>query len=229
MIKSIRFAFIALLATAFITSCKEETEEVSQQTYNEYFPDQVGTYIIYDCDSLYYNDFTGNTDTFRFQIKEYYESEFTDNSGRRAIRLERYKRASELASWQLKDVWFVVKSDFAVEKVEEDVRMLKLRFPLKEGLTWNINALNNKGEREVEASKLHEPFNNGSLSFDSTVTVENTDPTNLINEYRDTEVFARNFGLVYKRFVDVEYVLPPATGIRSGVVYTMKAIEKGTE
>jgi hypothetical protein len=35
--------------------------------------------------------------------------------------------------------------------------------------------------------------------------------------------------MVYKRFVNVEYITPPAVGIESGVVFTMQAIEFGQE
>jgi len=129
----------------------------------------------------------------------------------------------------LSDVWQVVKTDLQVEKVEEDVRMIKLIFPVVDEKEWNINALNNVGARTVAYKDVHLPYETETLSFDSTVTVENTDPQNLINEYRDTEIFAKGLGMIYKRFVNVEYVTPPAVGVESGIVFTMEAIEFGKE
>jgi hypothetical protein len=115
-----------------------------------------------------------------------------------------------------------------VEKVEEDVRFIKLVFPVRANLQWNSNALNSLDASTVAYSKVHEPFSTDSLQFDSTITVENIDPVNLVSEYRNTEVFAKNAGMIYKKFVDVKYVVP-TNEIKSGLVFTMKAIEIGTE
>jgi hypothetical protein len=93
---------------------------------------------------------------------------------------------------------------------------------------WNVNALNSLGEQEVEYQEVHKPFSTGVLNFDSTLTVVNTDPVNLISEKRNTEVFAINVGMVYKRYVDVDYVIPTPE-IKKGVVFTMSAIEIGFE
>jgi hypothetical protein len=82
--------------------------------------------------------------------------------------------------------------------------------------------------RTVAYSKVHEAFSTDSMQFDSTITVENTDPTNLVSEYRNTEVFAKNAGMIYKKYVDVKYIVP-TNEIKSGLVFTMKAIEIGTE
>jgi len=218
-------AIISILAA----SCKDETVLEPEAQFNNYFPAVKGNYIVYDCDSVVYDDFTNTVDTLKFKIKEYYETEFTDNSGRTAIRLERYKMPEGTTQWQLKDIWSLVKTDKQVEKVEEDVRMLKLLFPVKEGLEWDINALNNTGSRTVKYTAVHKPYSVDAFSFDSTVTVVNTDPENLVEEFRDTEVFAANKGMVFKKYVNVKYKTPPQTGIKSGVVFTMQAIEFGNE
>lgn len=219
------FAFFMLL---FSTACEKDTIIPPDPIFRNYFKAQVGDYTIYACDSLVYNDFTGNTDTFRFKIKELMESEFIDNSGRKAIRLERWKQEHDTLSWFLKDVWMLVNDSMQVEKVEEDVRFIKILFPVKEGREWNINALNSLGARTVSMKDVHKPLNLGSLSFDSTITVVNTDPENLVSEFRDTEKFAAGKGLIYKKLVNVRFNVSQGT-ILSGVDFTMKAIEFGKE
>jgi hypothetical protein len=226
MMKRLLFAFSALLL--ILPACKKDSVIPPDPFYRDYFPTQVGSYITYDCDSIVYDDFNNTVDTFRFQIKEYYQSEFTDNAGRRAIRLERYKKTSDTTSWFLKDVWFVTATDNQVEKIEEDVRYIKLVFPVKDGKEWNGNALNSLGDRTYVYENAHKPYSTGALSFDSTVTTINTDPENLVSEYRNTETFAARVGMVYKRYVDVEYVVP-GPAIRKGVIFTMKAVEIGEE
>jgi hypothetical protein len=227
--KNTRIHLAIALISILAASCKDETVLEPEAQFNNYFPAVKGSYIVYDCDSVVYDDFTNTVDTLKFKIKEYYETEFTDNSGRTAIRLERYKMPEGTTQWQLKDIWSLVKTDKQVEKVEEDVRMLKLLFPVKEGLEWDINALNNTGSRTVICKSIHQPYSVEAFSFDSTITVVNTDPENLVEEYRDTEVFAANKGMVYKKYVNLKYKTPPQTGIKSGVVFTMQAVEFGVE
>jgi hypothetical protein len=226
--KPFRILLLALIPCAMLfDACKKDEVLQPEKEYPGYFPAKVGSYIIYDCDSLYYNSFTSLVDTYRFKIKELYESEYIDNAGRNAIRIERWKK-EESANWWLKDVWYTVKDTKQVEKGEEDVRMVKLVFPVKEDVEWDINALNSLGKRTVIYKDTHKPYSTGVLSFDSTVTVVNTDPKNLVSEYRNTEIFAMNVGMIYKRFVDVDYVVPTPQ-IKSGVVFTMRAVEFGNE
>jgi hypothetical protein len=207
----------------FLSGCKEDSVIPPDPYFRHYFPANTGSYIVYDCDSIVYNDFTGMVDTFRFEIREFFESSFTDNAGRSAIRLERWKK-NEGSSWNLKDVWSLVKTDIQVEKVEEDVRYIRLMFPVKKGKIWNMNALNSSGTREVEIIDAHGPFDTGYLEFDSTLTVQNTDPANLVSEFRNTEIYAVHTGLVYKQFKDVRFIIPTPT-IKSGVIFTMRAKE----
>lgn len=220
----------SLLVSALITanSCKKDIIQLPEPSYREYFNDAVGSYIIYECDSIIYDDFNQSIDTNSFLIKEYFQSTFVDNSGRNAIRVERWKKPADTLNWFLKDVWSLVKTNVQVEKVEEDVRFIKLVFPVRSALQWNSNALNSLDSRTVAYSKVHEVFSTDSMQFDSTITVENIDPTNLVSEYRNTEVFAKNVGMIYKKFVDVKYIVP-TNQIKSGVVFTMKATEIGTE
>ncbi len=227
--KYFRYLLAFLFAILLFQGCKKDTVIPPDPYYREYFTAEVGNFIVYQCDSIVYDDFNGTIDTFSFRIKEYYESEFVDNSGRSAIRTERYKQIESASNWVLKDVWQVVKTDLQVEKVEEDVRMIKLIFPVVDEKEWNINALNDLGVRTVAYKDIHSPYSTETLTFDSTITVENIDPQNLINEYRNTEIFAKGLGMVYKRFVDIQYVTPPAIGVESGVVFTMQAIEFGKE
>lgn len=216
---------IILYLTFFsiISACKKDSIlSYEKRSFTEYFPATTDSYIIYDCDSIVVDDFTGKTDTFKFQIKELYESSFIDNAGRNSIRLERWKKEADSSFWTLKDVWSLTKTDARVEKVEEDVRFIKLLFPPEDQLTWDINALNSVGNRMVEIQHLHQPLDSADFQFDSTLTVVNTDPANLVNEYRDKEVFAINKGMIYKKLVNVKYEVPTKK-VKSGTIFTMRA------
>src|SRR6266481_1017842 len=81
--------FLLFVLTSGFFSCKKDAIPPPDMGYN-YFPNQVGRYVIYNVDSFYYAGIPVVIDTFKFQIKEKIESMFTDNEGRPSIRLERY-------------------------------------------------------------------------------------------------------------------------------------------
>lgn len=223
-----RILLFLFTSALLVAACKKDNSKEEQVIFfDHYFNDTQGFYIDYACDSLIYNDFTSTVDTFRFDIREYFESSFVDNAGRNALRIERWKKTPD-TTWFLKDVWQVTKTRLQVEKVEEDIRQVKLKFPVGDNFLWDMNLLNSLGTKNVRYFNLHKPFDNGILAFDSTVTVRNTDPENLVSEYRTTETYATNIGLIYKQFVDVKLKtdnisLPWQQRIRSGVIYTMRA------
>ena len=72
---------VSIILALSLFSCKKDKSTAPDLGYN-YFPDQVGRYVVYDVDSFYYNDFTNQTDTFKFQLKEKIQSIYYDNQNR---------------------------------------------------------------------------------------------------------------------------------------------------
>src|SRR5690606_37036466 len=106
-----------------------------------------------------------------YQLKELLESTFIDNAGRLVYRLERFKRDSSHHEWQIADVWMVTNTDLRLEKTEENVRILKLIFPVKEGESWDGNAYNNEQEVDYEYASVNEALSLGNFTFMETATV----------------------------------------------------------
>ncbi len=136
--KSLRHLFLlAVIFAAAISSCKKDAASKPDLGYN-YFPGQVGRYIVYNVDSTFYDDFADSSRNYKFQLKEKIQSVFTDNQNRPAIRLERYVKyynpaiAYSSMPWQLRNVWVENITATTAEKVEENIRFVKLAFPVKE-------------------------------------------------------------------------------------------------
>lgn len=212
-----RFLYLIILTiTLSYSSCKEETLEPPFLGY-EYFPNEAGVWVEYEVDSIWYDDQFGN-DTFNFEIRETIESKFIDNEGRDAQRIERYTRGNSSASWKIKDVWFANRTNVTAEKVEENVRFVKLNFPLKLDKIWDGNVTNTMDEQEYTITKLNEPYSINGMTFDSTVTVLQSDFITLVSEDYAFEVYAKNVGLVHKKYVST--VLNQSTGsIKTGIEY----------
>ncbi len=241
--------FSIFIVSVIISSCKRDGSTEPDLGYN-YFPNKVGQYVIYNADSVYYD--SEQADTFKFQIKEKIESIFYDNQNRPTMRIERYVKIYNSTipysamSWTLKDVWMGNKTATTAERVEENVRFIKLAFPVKKSQTWDGNAQNTIGKWNYSYSFFNLPRTIGGIVFDSVLEVKQKDELSLINKKFYIERYAKNVGLVYKQVIDVEsqpngihpdsvnllaqfYNTPILQRIDSGVLYTIYVLEYGIE
>lgn len=226
------FCFFLLLS---LSNCKKKDTNIPDVGYG-YFPTTQKQYIIYQVDSAYYDTFNTEIDSFSYQVKEVIESEILDNAGRKTLRLERYYRKNANSAWQIKDVWVANKTNKNVEKTEENLKFIKLVFPVKEGTKWNGNIYNTLGAQEYKYKDLNKRMSMSGYDFDSTVTVLQIADSSLIEKKFQYEIFAKNIGMIYKKFVDVkdqsyeiDFSLTFNQRIDIGVDYSYKIIEYGIE
>jgi flagellar hook protein FlgE len=242
--------FIAVFTLAFF-SCKKDVSTLDMGY--AYFPDQVGHYVIYDVDSTYYDDFYSpvKIKKIKFQVKEKIQSVFTDNQNRPTLRLERYVKPYDslvpysAMAWTLRDVWMENKTTTTAEKVEENVRFVRLVFPVKNNQTWNANAQNSNEERDFSYEFVDMPLSVGKISFAQVLETRYDDGGGILTsrEYR-TEKYAREVGMIYRQEIVVEsqpksgattlelqtfYAKPIMERITSGFQYTMTINSYGTE
>ncbi len=225
--------YIALIVTA----CKKDKAVEAVDIGYNYFPVEVGRYVVYQVDSISYNDFFTpvKIDTAHFQLKEVIESVFTDNEGRESERIERYVRYADTLPWSLRDVWYQTRSTTKDEKVEENVRFIRMTFPTRNNQKWNGNALNTIGTYSYEYKSVDTKKTVNGNVFDSTLTVNQILDSNLIEKKYQVEIYAKNVGMIYKRFVDVQdkgITIEPgplSNRIDAGTDYTYRIIEYGKQ
>ncbi|MCG9912137.1 MAG: hypothetical protein MH137_12665 [Flavobacteriales bacterium] len=228
-------ALSILSLTAFIlfsTSCRREVVEASDKGF-AYYPSQSGFWWEFDVDSIFYNDFTGDTLSKSYILREEFISDFVSQDSIPAVRIERYTRPSENDNWQGPRVWWTYKTATYAVKVEENIPYVKLIFPLKNGETWNGNNLNFQSAITYRYVSVHEPYTLNGNAFDSTVTVLQRDNENLLEKQFYRERFARNVGMIEKEIIDIRGFIdsdnvpdtlakPILNRIKSGVVYRQK-------
>jgi hypothetical protein len=229
-------ALLIFIVMVVLFSCKRDKETLSVDLGYEYFPSKKGNYVIYQVDSLFYNDFTSTIDTFHFQIKEIIADNFLDLSKQSTQRIERFYRKETNDVWVIKDVWFSNRTSNTAEKVEENIRFVKIVFPLKKGNEWNGNRFNSLGEQNYTLKQLNESFQLGNLNFDSIININQIADSNLIEKKIAFEIYAKHIGLVYKKDLNItdkdtviNYNLPLEKRANSGFDLTYKAITFGVE
>ena len=223
-------------------SCKKKTEPAdSIDIGKDYYPIALGNYVIYDADSIVYNDLTFDSTHYKYRVKEKIEEEFTDIENKKAYRLIRYiKKFSSSISydampWTVKDAWQVNMNNTTLEVVEENVRFTKLIFPIKQGSTWNGNAKNTIGEWEYSYSYIDNPESINSVSFEKVLKVTQKNFRTLISWQSYTEKYSKGVGLVYREIIDIKHpVTSTVTAIdnipdKHGIHYTFKIVNYGHE
>lgn len=233
---------VLIAAAAFVMmffdySCRDDQDMNETDIGRGYFPVEVGHWVVYEVDSTVYDDFEGDTDVYRYQVKELWESQFIDNQGRPAIRIERYKRwydpdtPYDSIPWYLSRVWAFTRTNGGGEKLEENERFLRVAFPVNEGKTWDGNAYNTIGEWNYKYREADRPFSLGAFAFDSTCLVEQKSEINLINHRVYKERYAKNVGLIQKNVIDVHDTafgpVPVINRIHDGVIYNITLVDYG--
>jgi hypothetical protein len=224
--KRLFFVIACILCISF-WSCRRDVEPGPDLGYG-YFPLEVGQWAIYDVeDIIYVNADPQNWDTAVYQLKEIVESSFIDNQGRTAYRMERYKRDHPDSSWAITDAWTMNIDAYTAERVEENIRYIKLAFPIRSNQFWDGNALNNLVEWEYSYDQIDEQKTINNNAFDSTVTVQQRDYHILIDYEQAQEIYAKNVGLIYKRLKDVEIENFDTLQIDEGIQYTQTLVSYG--
>ena len=224
----IAFAFLLLTLCILLFACKKDKTITAVDVGYDYFPIEIGHWIEYEVDSIVYNDFTGTIDSSHYYIKEVFESEFIDNENRPTIRIERYFKSHDTLDYVLKDVWFANRTSTTAEKVEENKRIIKLAFPVRNNNLWDANAFNFEEELIMEYDNIHEAYSINSFSFDSCVTAQHYETTTLISEAYQYEIFAKNIGMIKKKYLNIEKVwdvFSQSWIIHSGVILEYKIID----
>jgi len=210
-------------------ACKSEVLE-APDSGQAYFKIDQGSYIAYDVDSIVIDIPSGIQDTFVFQIKEYIDSAFFDLEGRPTARIHRSYRDQAADPWILKKVWTANRGVTKAEKVEENVRFVKMVFPVTADIEWDGNAQNTFNAWNYSYQEIDAPRNIGSLAFQRTVTVDQRDLSNLIEKEFAQEIYAYDVGMVYKQLDILKYSL--SGGVQTlliGVKFKMTAFEYGHE
>jgi len=228
-----RYACLFGLVTALsfiLLSCHKDTTTDQFFTGKSYFPLKTGSEIIYQITEINIDKASAIYDTTVYQIKERVDSLFTDASGKPAYRLERYWRIDTTAQWVIKDVWETQTNELNAQKVEENIRYIKLVFPAETGQVWDGNAYNDLDAQDYQILTANIPGTINNLPFDSVLTVEQQNEESLISKKYAVEKFANGIGLVYKEITDlysqsmIGSGIPIEQRVDEGTVYKQEVV-----
>ena len=200
--KNVAALIIVCIVSFSEFSCRKDktTQTTADVAGYRYFPIDTGYWVIYQVDSITISS-SHPPDTFHYRLKEYIPSTFIDNSGKLTERIERYVWNDAAFVWNIVNVWTSNVHPNDAEKVEDNIRFVKLSFPVILNATWNGNSLNSfYPEWDYVYTAVDQPLSIGRLSFDSTITVLQVDQSNLVYKQYGLEKYAKGVGMIYKEF-----------------------------
>jgi hypothetical protein len=179
----VRWIFLSLFATSlfFLFACEGNLTEPPQDKAYDYFPLKVGSYQVYQVDSVIYDPGIGGIekDYISLQVKEVVVDTFRDDTNVLMYKTERYERPGEGHEWEIKSVFAKGTEDDKAILLSENLRFIKFLFPPKEFKTWDGNVhfdeyltVEIAGEPvqiykswEYEMTDVGQSLNPGSLCF----------------------------------------------------------------
>ncbi len=210
------FLFIGF-SILFIQSCKDEStfDDFEVEFGYEYFPIEIGKFKEYLVDSTTF-DIGPNSQIIKLQsttyLREVVADTIIDNLGRLGYKIERFEKKNLNDAWEIKDVWMMVRTETQAESLEENLRFIKMVFPLKENLVWDGNRfidvtipITIAGETvevfkswEYEVQFIGEPIVVNNELYDEAVEITQADNENLIELRSSKEQYIKDVGLAYK-------------------------------
>jgi hypothetical protein len=230
------FSLYLLSFTCIILVSCDEKEEFVSEPLTAYMPMTVGKYITYRVDSLVFTQFGTVDETHYYRVKHQVDAQITDNLGRPAYRVFRYiSDSSGTQPWQASGSYTVTLDGMQAEVTEDNLRVIKLHLPLKEGFSWRGNRYlptdpygplytfsndDNMEEWDFQYEAGPTSFTYKGRNYSNVFTVEQIDevlnvpitvPTSYAAKTRSVDRYSRGIGLVFRQFEIWEYQ-PPLSG-----------------
>jgi hypothetical protein len=239
-----------LLVSIVAVSCKKETQDLSDiNKGNGFYPTEIGKYIVYNYDSIVYDDLNHTSLPFTGQFRYYIADTFRDPAGRLSYSVNIQRRKNDTDPYTPSEVFSVTPTDNQVEVKKRNLTFIKMVFPVSDGKTWNGNAMiniaddDNKKEYDNAAwkytySNFDKEFDPGNNLFLHTVTVNEIDDK-LNDPDVDTTAYAyRNYsqaiyaygvGMIYSERIYWEFQpkvgSSGGSGYRKGYEVRLKAVD----
>ncbi|MCB0698765.1 MAG: hypothetical protein H6551_00575 [Chitinophagales bacterium] len=240
--KSLPFLLMAFALMVITYSCKKADDRPAPLPQNEeFYPLEVGKWVIYDVDSTVWDDTFCVERYYNYQLMHRVADTFTDKQGRLSFRVETSIRKKVEDPWKSHRVFYVTNTGTNLEMVYDQLRFIKMAFPVEERKSWEGNSYIEVDDPDFyfykdwvyEYRNLGESFNTGYKVFDNTVTVLEVDeaegdpelfPSAPATRTKSNEVYASGVGMIYREYIRWVYE-PKGSQCRDGKGVIMRAVD----
>lgn len=202
--------------TVLFSSCKEESiAPVDVVIDTGLYPLAIGNTWIYQTDSIIFNKQLNSVDTLSGFVREKIIEEYLATGEVNTYVIERAFRRGTDSPWTTTDIFNATFIDNKATRSEENLRFVKLLFPVEVGQKWDGNQFFdesikvNIGGEQIEVYKNWE---SKVTHIDSTVVIGNieyanstvvilADSENSIEKRFVEEIYAKDVGLISREMI----------------------------
>lgn len=220
-----------------LLGCDPKVEDLQLETASEYVSLQPGKYITYRLDSTVFPQQGRAEEVHSYQEKHLVDAEITDNLGRKSYRIYRYLRnLAGTTGWTPSGTYVITPTQNALEVIEDNMRIIKLFTPIREGLSWkgnrylgpepyaskfNFNNDDNMADWDFEITGTGETARFGSQQVSDIITLNQqnetinnpaTMPDTYASRTLSVDKYAKGLGLVFQEYIMWEYQPPTDAG-----------------
>ncbi len=196
-------SLLALALLAMLVSCTEETEEISINFGYEFYPLEVGKTWVYEVDSIVLSRQGTEVDTSTIFFREEIIETRLGDAGDSLFIVERFERRSDTAEWQIRDVFSLSRNATQAFRTEDNLRFVKMIFPVRRGDRWDGHQFFNPTVRLEVGGELMPVFENWTYQYtsvtDELITISQAEFEDVRQFRRAEEQYEAGTGLVYRR------------------------------
>ena len=199
-----RWVYIAFFLMALAACHGDEELDPARVGYN-FFPLQVGIYVVYDVEEITYSFESSITENF--QLRTQVVDSFMNQAGNLTYIMYEWRRSSPGDDWEFVQTNSLRRNATQGVFVEGNVPFLRLSFPIAAGKSWDGNVLNSQPEDVYEMDSIFSTYvTPAGENIPETVTVVQEDNQDFtVNLVRRFEIYGRHIGVVYKEEIDLSY------------------------
>ncbi len=222
----------------FWSACQETDLEPIPVVYNySYFPMDSGAWREFEVTTIVIDKPSNVFDTSRYYLLERWAGWTLGASYDSVMKLERFTKIAPNQSWNILSVWQSSILNQEAIQVEENIRYVKLNFPVQLNKEWNgnrYNRLDTLNKYNYKIKTIDTPYSMNNLLFDSVLTVVQKEKSSAIDKIYFEEKFAVGIGLIEKVQTDVyskdvDQTVPIEERITKGMIYHQKLIGYGNK
>lgn len=219
------FFTLSIICVVFSSCLEENTNSLDTSLFGyEYFPLEIGKYWLYQVDSTIIDEGGAKTLMSTFYIREEVVDKFQNNLGEDVFVIQKSKSDIPDGTFLVTDAWSAeLNEDYAV-RTEENLRFVKLVFPIDKDRNWEGNQFDELtrvdvageliwvykdwGDYRVIADGI--PVLANGKAYSDAVIIQQADFESDVELRQSTEYYAPNIGLIRKEMsiLDTQCLCP---------------------
>lgn len=230
-------AVITFLLLFTIVACDKIDTSENPYVYDySYFPIDSGNWREYEVLEINVDEPLGIFDTIQYFLLEQVAGIYIDAANDTLNELKRFYKDSLHHNWQTFNTWYVGIVGNEALQIEENIKYIKQKYPLKLGLNWNGNAYNHTdtlGQFSYKVVQIDIPEAINTINFDSVLKVSQWEHLDNLYKYSYFEKYAKGIGLIEKEAITIKSQEPPDISVpiehrvKTGSIYKLKITNYG--